>query len=189
MLMDHVIAQRERNAAMTVGSRMLIFAAVAVAGLALTSAASAAPASTTFTVVGYEYAFTSTLGSFAGKAAGNAGDEAAWNATVAHDPLGSTPTYITGGSIEMATANSSGHLDHVTGKLVYHGGTITTLHSGANCTNQQYLVSGAVQDVETSSTSNGSGTFSVTLTHYRYSLFGHCVIYKAGVKGTVTFVY
>jgi hypothetical protein len=174
---------------MNVGSRMLIVVSVAVAGLALASAASAAPASTTFTIVGYEYAFTSTVGSFAGRAAGNAGDEAAWNATVAHDPLGSTPTYVTGGSIEMATANSSGHLDYVTGKLAYHGGTITTLAPGTNCTNQQYLVTGAVQNVQTSSTSNGSGTFSVTLTHYRYSLFGHCVIYKAGVRGTVSFVY
>lgn len=189
MLIDHVIAERERNAAMNMGFRLLIFVALAVAGLALTSAASAAPASTTFTIVGYEYAFTSTVGSFAGKATGNAGDKAAWNATVKHDPLGSTPTHVTGGSIEMATTSSSGHLDYVTGKLAYHSGTITTLDPGPNCTNQQYLVTGAVQDVVTSSTSNGSGTFSVTLTHYRYSLFGHCVIYKAGVNGTVSFAY
>jgi hypothetical protein len=174
---------------MKMGSRLFIVVALAVAGLALTSAASAAPSSTTFTIVGYEYAFTSTVGSFAGNATGNAGDRAAWNATISHDPLGSTPTYITGGSIELATANSSGHLDYVTGNLAYHGGTITTLNSGPNCTNQQYLVSGAVKDVATSSTANGSGTFSVTLTHYRFSLFGHCIIYKAGVRGTVGFAY
>lgn len=174
---------------MNMGSRLLIFAAIAVAGLALTSGASAAPASTTFVIVGYEYAFTSTVGSFAGRGTGDAGDQVGWNATVEHDPLGSTPTYVTGGSIEMATANSSGHLDYVTGNLGYQTGTITTLNSGLNCTNQQYLVTGAVQDVETSTTSNGSGTFSVTLTHYRYSLFGHCVIYKAGVRGTVSFAY
>jgi hypothetical protein len=29
----------------------------------------------------------------------------------------------------------------------------------------------------------------VTLTHYRHSLFGHCVIYKARVVGGVNFVY
>jgi hypothetical protein len=50
-------------------------------------------------------------------------------------------------------------------------------------------VTGAVKDIETSSTQNGSGAFCVTLTHYRYSLFGHCVIYKAGVAGTVSFAY
>jgi hypothetical protein len=29
----------------------------------------------------------------------------------------------------------------------------------------------------------------VTLTHHLYSVFGHCVIYKASVGGTVTFSY
>jgi hypothetical protein len=174
---------------MNVRSRLLMLVTFAAAALALTSAASAKPASTSFTIVGYEYAFTSTVGSFAGSGAGNAGDTAAWNATVAHDPLGSTPTYITGGSIAMTTANSSGHLDYVTGTLAYHGGTISTLNPGSNCTNQQYLVTGALDGVATRSTSGGSGLFKVTLTHYRYSLFGHCVIYKAGVKGTVSLTY
>jgi hypothetical protein len=174
---------------MNTGSRFLILAVLAVAGLALTSAAPAAPASTSFGIVGYEYAFTSTVGSFAGGGTGNAGDAAAWNATVDHDPLGSTPTYVTGGSIAMTTANASGHLDYATGMLAYHGGTITTLDAGPNCTNQQYLVTGALEAVATSSTSGGSGTFTVTLTHYRYSLFGHCLIYKARVNGTVSFTY
>jgi hypothetical protein len=189
MLINQVIAERERNAAMNKGSRLFIVVTLAVAGLALTSAASAAPSSTTFTIVGYEYAFTSTVGSCAGSASGDAGDHAGWNATIRHDPLGSTPTYVTGGSIELATANSSGHLDYVTATLGYQSGMITTINSGRNCTNQQYLVTGDVQDVTTSSTSNGSGTFLVTLTHYRYSLFGHCVIYKASVTGTVSFAY
>jgi hypothetical protein len=57
------------------------------------------------------------------------------------------------------------------------------------CTNQQYLVSDRLQSVETSTTSGGSGRFAVTLTHYRYSLFGHCVIYKARVDGAVSFIY
>ncbi len=171
------------------GSRLLVVLVLVAAGLALTSAVSAAPASTSFTIVGYEYAFTSTVGSFAGSGTGNAGDKAAWNATVDHDPLGSTPTYITGGSVAMTTASASGHLDYVTGALAYHGGTITTLNPGPNCTNQQYLVTGALQDVATSSTSGGSGTFTVTLTHYRYTLFGHCLIYKAGVTGIVSFTY
>jgi hypothetical protein len=174
---------------MTTASRLLMFVVIAMATLGLASVASAAPASTGFTIAGYEYAFTSTVGSFAGNARGNAGDTALWNATVDHDPLGSTPTYITGGSVELATASTSGHLDYVTGSLAYRGGQITTLNSGPNCTNQQYLVEGDLDNVATSTTSGGSGTFTVTLTHYRYSLFGHCVIYKAGVRGTVSFNY
>jgi hypothetical protein len=174
---------------MNMGSRALALVAAAAVTLVLTAGAAAAPTSTIFTITGYEYAFTSTVGSFAGTGTGNAGDVAAWNATVEHDPLGSTPTYVNGGSIAMTTANGSGHLDYVTGTLAYHGGTITTLDSGTNCTNQRYLVTGALEDVSTSSTSGDSGTFTVTLTHYRYSLFGHCLIYKAGVRGTVSFTY
>jgi hypothetical protein len=174
---------------MNTGSRLLAFVGIAAATFVFASVANAAPASTSFKIVGYEYAFTSTVGSFAGSGTGNAGDTAVWNATVNHDPLGSTPTYITGGSVDLATANASGHLDYVTGTFVHQGGTITTLSSGPNCTNQQYLVKGTLDNVGTSSTSGGSGSFTVTLTHYRFSLFGHCVIYKAGVKGTVGFVY
>jgi len=160
---------------------------LAVALLAPTGA-SAAPASTSFAVVGYEYAFTSTVGSFAGSGSGNAGEIAAWNATVAHDPLGSTPTYVNGGSFALTTASAS-RLDYVTGTLAYHGGTITTLDPGSGCTNQRYLVTGTLQNVATSTSSGGSGSVEVTLTHYRYSLFGTCIIYKARVSGTVNLTY
>ena len=144
--------------------RSLVVTLAAGAALSLAGTASAAPVSTSFSVVGYEYAFTQTVGSFAGSATGNAGDHGAWNARVEHDPLGSMPTYI-------------------------NGGTITILDPGANCTNQRFLVAGRLQHVETSTTSGGTGLFSVTLTHYRYSLLGHCVIYAARVVGRVSFVY
>ena len=174
---------------MKVGSCLLPFACSSILALSLCPPASAEPASTSFTVGGYEYAFTSTVGSFAGSGSGNAGETAVWNATVDHDPLGSMPTYIDGGSVALATASPSGHLDYVTGTLAHHGGAITRLNSDSGCTNQQYLVKGALKEVATSTTSGGSGTFSVTLTHYRYSLFGYCVIYKATVKGSVSFSY
>jgi hypothetical protein len=168
--------------------RLSLATLVAAAAVVVPSAA-AAPASTTFTIVGYEYAFTSTAGSFAGSGRGNAGDTAAWNAYVKHDPLGSNPTYVNGGSFALATRSPSAALDFVTGSFAYHGGTITTLDAGASCTNQRYLVTDALQNVGTSTTSGGSGRFAVTLTHYRYSLFGHCVIYKARVYGTVSLSY
>jgi hypothetical protein len=174
---------------MKIGFRSSLLALVAAAALALPGAATAAPASTTFTIVGYEYAFTSTVGNFAGSGVGNAGDTAVWNASVQHDPLGSTPTYVNGGSFQMVTWSPSGHIDSVTGTFAYHGGTITTLNSGANCTNQRYLVTGTLEDVATTTTTGGTGSFSAVLTHFRASLFGRCVIYKARVVGTVTFAY
>jgi hypothetical protein len=162
---------------------------VAVFALVSVGGATAAPTSTTFKVVGYEYAFTSTVGCFAGTASGNADDSGTWSACVQHDPLGSDPTNIDGGSVAVATSGPSDLLDTVTGNFVYHGGTITTIDAGANCTNQQYLVKGSLQDVETTTSIGGSGTFSAILTHYRISLLGACIIYKAKVVGAVTFTY
>jgi hypothetical protein len=169
--------------------RSSIAAIAAAAALAVPSAASAAPASTTFRIVGYEYAFTQTVGSFAGTAVGNAGDIGAWNATVQHDQLGSNPTYVNGGLFQLVTASPNGTSDHATGTFAYHGGTIRMLNPGAGCTNQQYLVTGTLQHVSTSTTSGGTGEMSVVLTHYRFSLFGRCVIYKARVAGSVSFTY
>jgi hypothetical protein len=168
--------------------RSSIAVLAAAAALVLPSAAAAAPASTSFHVVGYEYAFTQTVGSFAGKAAGNAGDVGAWNATVRHDPLGSSPTYVDGGTFQLATTTLAGD-DFVTGTLDYHGGTITTLNPGAGCTNQQFLVTDTISNVSTQTTSGGTGSLTVVLTHYRLSVFGRCVIYSARVAGTVSFSY
>jgi hypothetical protein len=169
-------------------SRLLLSLLVVAAAVVLVPAASAAPASTSFAITGYEYAFTQTVGSFAGTGTGNAGEAAAWNATVQHDPLGPTPTSVNGGSFQVGTLSpTTGHVDYATGSI--QSGTITTLDSGPNCTNQQYLVAGALDNVTTRTTSGGSGSFKVTLTHHRYSIFGHCVIYKASVSGTVTFSY
>jgi hypothetical protein len=77
---------------------------LALAAVALPAAASSTPASTSFKIVGYEYAFTSTVGSFAGNGSGDAGGTAYWNATVKHDQLGSDPTYVNGGSFAMRFA-------------------------------------------------------------------------------------
>jgi hypothetical protein len=55
----------------------------------------------------------------------------------------------------MATRSPSGALDFVRGTFAYHGGTITTLNAGANCTNQQYLVSDRLRNVATSTTWDG----------------------------------
>jgi hypothetical protein len=170
--------------------RMLAAAVIAASALALPAAAVAAPASTTFAVTGFEYAFTSTVGNFAGSATGDAGDRGAWNASVEHDPLGSTPPiYVTGGLFQMGTRSPTGALDFVTGTFVDQGGTITTIDPGANCTNQRYLVTGTLENVRTRTTAGGTGTFAVTLTHHRVRFFGRCIAYSATVVGTVGFTY
>jgi hypothetical protein len=169
--------------------RLALTALVAAAALAIPTAASAVPASTSFKITGFEYAFTQTVGFFAGSGTGNAGDRAAWNTSVEHDPLGSNPTYVNGGSFQMATRSATGRLDFVTGTFVNHGGTITTIDPGAGCTNQRFLVTGRLADVDTSTTAGGTATFSVVLTHYRASVLGRCVAYRASVAGTVSFAY
>jgi hypothetical protein len=166
--------------------RSSLVALIAVAALALPTAATAAPASTTFSVVGYEYAFTQTVGNFAGTAVGNAGDSGFWNASVQHDPLGTQPTtYVNGGTFQLVTRSG----DFVTGTFAYHGGEIRTLDPGLGCTNQRYLVTGTLENVTTTTTTGGTGSFSAVLTHYRAFIFGRCVIYAARVVGTVTFAY
>ena len=170
--------------------RFLVIAIAAAAMLAIPLSAVAAPASTTFAVTGVEYAFTPTVGFFAGSAAGDAGERGAWNTNVEHDRLGSPPPiYVTGGSFWMATRSSALSYDWVSGTFVNHGGTITTLDSGAGCTNQRYRVTGSLEHVRTSSTTDGSGTFSVTLTHHRVPVLGRCITYTATVVGSVSFEY
>jgi hypothetical protein len=169
--------------------RALLVLPLALAAVALPAAASSEPVSTSFKIVGYEYAFTSTVGSFAGNGSGDAGGTAYWNATVKHDRLGSAPTYVNGGFFAMTIRGPGSSVDAVVGTFTHRGGKITTLDRGANCTNQKYLVADTLKGVSTPKTSNGSGTFSVTLTHYRHPLLGRCVAYKARVSGMVSFTY
>jgi hypothetical protein len=169
-------------------TRGSLFVALVFAALALPAAASP-PASTRFNIAGYEYAFTSSVGSFAGTGSGNAGGTGYWNATVKHDPLGSNPTYVNGGPFAMTVRGPGSSVDAVVGTFSHHGGKITTLDRGANCANQKYLVTSTLRAVSTPKTSNGAGKFEVTLTHYRHRFLGRCVAYKARVSGFVTFTY
>ena len=156
---------------------------VVFAALVLATPASATPGSTSFKITGYEYAFTSTVGSFAGRGTGNTGDTGFWNATVNHDRLGARSAFVNGGTFVITVKKATGGLDAVAGTFVHHGGTIATLKPGANCTNQQYRVTAKLQDVLTPSSSGGSGMLSATLTHYRLRALGRCIAYKARVAG------
>jgi hypothetical protein len=169
--------------------RIIASSAVTAAVLAaLPGGANAAPASATFRVSGAEIAFTPTQGTFVGKALGSAGDRGAWKAVVAHTRLSSLPAAITGGNFRMATAGASWTTaDSVEG--TFTGGTINVVNPGLGCTNQTFAISGTLGSVATSTTSGGTGSFNVLLTHYRVRLFGNCVTYSATVAGTASFTY
>jgi hypothetical protein len=168
--------------------RTILTGVVAAASLAtLPAAAEAAPASTTFQVQGAEIAFTSTRGTFVGRGVGNAGDRGGWKAVVDHTPLSSQPASITGGRFTMATVSSTFTTDFVAG--TFTGGTISVVDPGLGCTNQTFDVSGDLGGVTTSTSSAGTGSFDVLLTHYRVRLFGNCVSYAATVTGTASFAY
>jgi hypothetical protein len=136
------------------------------------------------TISGYEYYATSTDGKFAGSAAGAVPGD--WNADVRHTPLcvSCTPTAtITGGSFLLVTILKSVPT-LVTG--TFTGGSVQVTDAGANCTSQAFAVNGILGDVGPWYRGSGSGTFSATLTHYRYRIFGSCITYSASVTGTLS---
>ena len=162
--------------------KALLAAALAALVLCVPAGALATQAYTD-TIGGYEYYATSTDGKFAGSASGALPGD--WHADVRHTPLclSCTPTAtITGGSFLLVTVlNSIPTL--VTG--AFTGGSVQVTSVGANCTNQTFAVNGILGGVGPWYSGSGSGTFSATLTHYRYRIFGSCVTYGASVTGTL----
>jgi len=156
------------------------------AALALLVAPATAAAAQTYsdTISGYEYAFTSTDGRFAGTASGAL--PGSWNADVQHTALclSCTPTAtITGGSFSLVTTRN-GFPALVSGDFV--GGTVQVTNVGSNCSNQTFAVDGILVNVGWWSPGSGTGTFRATLTHFRHSILGRCVTYGASVRGTLT---
>jgi hypothetical protein len=164
--------------------RRSIILLVAALGLLVAPATAAAAQTYSDTISGYEYAFTSTDGKFAGTASGAL--PGSWNADVQHTPLclSCTPTAtVTGGSFSLATTRN-GLPALVSGAIV--GGTVQVTNVGSNCSNQTFAVNGILGHVGWWSSGSGSGTFRVTLTHYRHSIFGRCLTYGASVRGTLS---
>jgi hypothetical protein len=164
--------------------RRSIIVLVAALTLLLAPATAAAAQTYTDTISGYEYAFTSTDGRFAGTASGAL--PGSWNADVQHTPLclSCTPTAtITGGSFSLATKHN-GFPALVSGAFV--GGTVQVANVGSNCSNQTFAVNGILGNVGWWSSGSGSGSFRATLTHYRHSIFGRCATYGASIRGTLS---
>ena len=168
---------------MHVRTMLVVLAATALAFVG--TAPSAAAATYTDTISGYEYYATSTEGRFAGSASGAL--PGYWNADVVHDPLClSCPTTaeITGGSFTLATI-LNGLYTVVTG--TFTGGTVQVTDPGAGCADQLFTVSGVLGNVGPGG--SGSGSFAATLQHYRHLVFGACVTYAASVTGSISLTF
>lgn len=166
--------------------RVLLIFALAMLALSAPGAASAAQTYND-TISGHEYYATPTDGKFAGTASGALAGY--WNADVQHTPLclSCTPTArITGGSFELATTHN-GSLTLVTGDFT--GGAVQVTNVGADCTNQTFTVDGVLGSVGPWYRGNGSGSFSVALTHYRRRVFGRCITHAASVAGTLSLTF
>ena len=160
---------------------------LAITILVLLGPASAAAGTSSDTVKGGEYFFTSTDGKFAGTASGAL--PGTWNADVQHTPLclSCSPTAtVTGGSFSLVT-HLNGWPNVVSGS--FSGGYVQVTNPGLNCTNQTFAVHGVLSGVHSLFGGNGGGVFDVQLTHYRYSVFGSCITYGAAVAGTLAVTF
>jgi hypothetical protein len=135
-------------------------------------------------VNGVEVYATSTEGRFTGQAVGDL--PGLWYADVIHTPLGGSPATaaIDGGVFDLFT-DLHNQSTQVTGQFT--GGSVMQTGSSSECTNQTYTVDGTLSNVGVyGRPDHGTGTFAATLTHYRLSLGGYCVIYAASIAGYVT---
>jgi hypothetical protein len=157
---------------------MRMFVVAVVVGLAMLIAPAAASAATD-SIRGVEVAFTSTRGTFVGKATGDV--PGYWKAVVDHTPLSPDAT-ITGGSFTLVMAT----WQQIVGTFDV-GGTVTRTNPGTGCTNQNYDVADTLSNVGVGGPGTGTGSFHVVLTHKRtFVPFVGCVTYSATVAGTLT---
>jgi hypothetical protein len=164
-------------------SRLLVLFCVAVLAAVLAPLASAA--TYTDTLRGVEVAFSSTEGTFTGTASGSL--PGTWTVVVDHTPLSSSGATITGGDFTIETVLTN-LPTLVTGALA-QGGTVTVTNPGFGCTNQKFAIYAPLVDVGRWYGGAGTGLFTGTLTHYRYSVFGRCITYSASISGSVTVTF
>jgi hypothetical protein len=151
-------------------------ALLAVLSVASTGAANASPRPIIATVHGIELVAEHTQGTFSGYTSG--GLTGGWLATVNHTPLDPNAR-ITGGTFTLVTKLDQ--LEHPLTARIGHG-SITMTNPGANCTNQTFTVTGNLTHL----TGNRTGSFSLTLTHWRHNLLGTCLSYFATTSGSLT---
>lgn len=150
------------------GWSMTLVAACTAVLLGSAAGTAVAVETTTYQISGSEYAFTPTVGSFAGVAT-TSGKRGLFNAVVPHTVLNPNATITPGGSFTISGPAP------VRGQFT--GGNITLTSSPSGCRNEVYNVTGQL------ATTRGAGTFAVTLTHFRTPIGGRCLTYFARVVG------
>ena len=129
---------------------------------------------------------TTTEGRFVGEATGSY--NGGWYIDVKHQDLSHHPAYITAGSFRLNTVINNWP-SAIKGSFVPYGGTVSQVSGFSGCTNQRYIVQGALNGVGIGGGS-GSGSFNATLTHYRANVWWvGCVVYAASVSGTVSLTF
>ena len=165
--------------------RLVLAVVASTVAISLTPLTAVAATTTKYhdSVGGVEVYATSTEGRFTGQASGNL--PGFWYADVIHAQLSSTAAAtISGGAFDLSTTlNNQPTL--VTGQ--FSGGTVKQTGGFSDCTNQTYSVDGTLSKVGVyGRPDRGKGTFMATLTHYRVSIHGYCLIYAASIAGWVT---
>ncbi|MEO6397534.1 MAG: hypothetical protein ABIP13_03605 [Tepidiformaceae bacterium] len=166
--------------------RILSLVVVVFTATALVASPVSASKGLTDRVSGFETYASSNEGRFVGTATGDL--PGTWSAVVIHDQLsGASPALITDGSFDLETFRAGSPVT-VSGAIA--GGTVTQVSGFSGCANQQYAVVGTFDPVSISGgQQDGKGTFRLTLTHYRTSVFGYCFPYSATVTGSVSFKF
>ena len=167
-------------------NRFRLVLAVVASTIAISLTPLTAVAATNYhdSVRGVEVYATSTEGRFTGQAGGDL--PGTWYADVIHTPLSGSPATATidGGVFDLVT-NLHNQSTLVTGQFT--GGSVAQTGGFSDCTNQTYLVNGTLSNVGAyGRPHHGTGTFAATLTHYRASLLGYCLVYSASIAGYVT---
>ena len=171
-----------------VSRALMVAVAIGVAAM-VAPAVAGASLSTSYSVSGVEIAATSTEGTFVGTALGTRGDDAVWEATVEHEALGPgcylsfNGCPITGGTFSLVNE----HLQTINGDFT--SGAIKLISEAPGCGVQVFSVVGNLTDVSTRTKNSGTGTFAVTLIHFRTLYQGHCTTFFAKVRGTVSFSF
>lgn len=196
--------------------RWTMWAGVAVAAAAVSSAGVLAATPSSSNVSGFEIAATSTDGQFVGSI--GQGTELAggyFYANVIHQALkeqskgsvtaicGTGEVPSSGGSSIASPCNSGNPISSVTVYLPSGNavkGKFEYADSGGGNSNQGIVFEGnsggtsscparqyfSVVDLVNFNQLHDSYEFSVTLTHYSYDLFGDCITYFATISGTMT---
>ena len=173
---------------MVLSSRILGAIVVLVFAFALPTVAAAL--SPSYFIEGVEIAATSREGTFVGTGTGDpGGDEAVWQAVVDHEKLSSrcessaSGCVITGGTFSLVNQD----VEAIDG--TFSSGSIKLDSEAPGCGIQVFSVFGTLTDMTTAGATGGTGSFSVTLTHFRALYLGRCTTFFAKVSGNVSFTF